>query len=76
MHGDTKFGSPDDLNTAHLGWLECTAFPSEIHVELMRAGMIADPYRGWNEHQVQCWCHLMRTAVEITSKLRLNPRDW
>ncbi|KAF9052310.1 glycoside hydrolase [Hymenopellis radicata] len=35
------------------GWRETKAYPSEVHVELMKNGLIPDPYLGFNEHQVQ-----------------------
>jgi beta-mannosidase len=35
-------------------WRKATASPSEIHVELLKAGLIPDPYIGFNEHKVQC----------------------
>ena len=35
-------------------WTEALHFPSEIHVELKDAGIIVDPYLGFNEHKVQC----------------------
>ncbi|KAF8073394.1 glycoside hydrolase [Lyophyllum atratum] len=35
------------------GWRKAQAFPSEIHVELMKSGLIPDPYLGFNEHKVQ-----------------------
>lgn len=28
--------------------------PSEVHVELLEAGLIPDPFVGFNEHKVQC----------------------
>ncbi|KAH7913372.1 glycoside hydrolase family 2 protein [Hygrophoropsis aurantiaca] len=34
-------------------WSPTKAFPSEIHVELLKAGKIPDPYLGFNEHKVQ-----------------------
>lgn len=37
-----------------LRWRAVTAFPSEVHVELLKAGMIPDPYVEFNEHKVQC----------------------
>lgn len=37
-----------------LRWRAATAFPSEVHVELLKAGMIPDPYVEFNEHKVQC----------------------
>lgn len=36
------------------GWTNCVAFPSEIHVELLKARKIPDPYLGFSEHKVQC----------------------
>ena len=37
------------------GWRPVLAgMPSEIHVELMQAGLIPHPYEGFNEHKVQC----------------------
>ena len=37
------------------GWSPVRAgMPSEIHVELMKAHMIPDPFIGFNEHKVQC----------------------
>lgn len=35
-------------------WSDTNVFPSEIHVELLHAGRIPDPYVGFNEHLVQC----------------------
>ncbi|KAF5354532.1 hypothetical protein D9758_011241 [Tetrapyrgos nigripes] len=35
------------------GWLPAKTSPSEIHVELMSAGLIPDPFVGFNEHKVQ-----------------------
>jgi len=32
----------------------CTRFPTSVHVELLAAGKIADPYKGLNEADVQC----------------------
>ncbi|KAL5638363.1 hypothetical protein ACGC1H_005146 [Rhizoctonia solani] len=34
-------------------WRKATTSPSEIHVELLKAGIIPDPYKGFNEHKVQ-----------------------
>ncbi|QRV98035.1 beta-mannosidase [Ceratobasidium sp. AG-Ba] len=34
-------------------WRRAVGSPSEIHVELLRAGIIPDPYLGFNEHKVQ-----------------------
>ena len=41
---------PDALTTV---WYPARTSPSEIHVELRKAGFIPDPYIGFNEHQVQ-----------------------
>ncbi|KAJ7625497.1 glycoside hydrolase [Roridomyces roridus] len=35
------------------GWNAAQAYPSEIHVELLKTGAIPDPYLGFNEHKVQ-----------------------
>lgn len=47
------------------GWRTAQAYPSEIHVELLKAKMILDPYIGFNEHQVQCKSpnHLLVTCT-------------
>ncbi|KAJ7165676.1 glycoside hydrolase [Mycena crocata] len=42
----------DEL-TAIDGWKSTQAYPSEIHVELLKSGLIPDPYRGFNESKVQ-----------------------
>lgn len=39
---------------AQPGWENATAYPSEIHVELLKKGQILDPFLGFNEHKVQC----------------------
>ncbi|KAJ7775670.1 glycoside hydrolase [Mycena maculata] len=35
------------------GWNAAQAYPSEIHVELLKSGAIPDPYLGFNENKVQ-----------------------
>ncbi|KAJ7062793.1 glycoside hydrolase family 2 protein [Mycena amicta] len=35
------------------GWRAAQTSPSEIHVELLKSGLIPDPYIGFNEHKVQ-----------------------
>ncbi|KAI0917712.1 hypothetical protein AcW2_007777 [Taiwanofungus camphoratus] len=40
----------DSLNST---WTAAQTFPSEIHVELLKAGHIPDPFIGFNEHKVQ-----------------------
>ena len=41
----------DELSSS---WSSATSFPSEVHVELLKAGRIPDPFIGFNEHEVQC----------------------
>ena len=43
----------DELNPDSY-WAKAAAFPSEVHVELLKAGRIPDPFKGFNEHEVQC----------------------
>ncbi|KAI0629938.1 glycoside hydrolase [Trametes polyzona] len=43
----------DEANPGTQGWTRAAAFPSEIHVELMKIGSIPDPFVGFNEHAVQ-----------------------
>ena len=48
------------LDPAHLsstsqdGWTVASCVPSEIHLELLKVGRIPDPFKGFNEHDVQC----------------------
>ena len=37
-------------NDDHI-WRDATQFPSEVHVELKAAGLIPDPYIGFNEQE-------------------------
>ncbi|KAA1472333.1 glycoside hydrolase [Dentipellis sp. KUC8613] len=49
-------------------WRAATAFPSEVHVELLAAGLIPDPFVGFNEHAVQWIGHeewLYRTTFAL-----------
>ncbi|KAM5541197.1 hypothetical protein V8D89_005126 [Ganoderma adspersum] len=41
------------LDEVSSSWTGAAAFPSEIHVELLKAGRIPDPFKGSNEHEVQ-----------------------
>ena len=43
----------DELNPDSY-WAKAAAFPSEVHLELLKAGRIPDPFKGFNEHEVQC----------------------
>lgn len=47
-------------------WTKCHSMPSEVHVELMKAAKIPDPYKGHNEHQVQC-AHWFRLCASSSS---------
>lgn len=44
---------PPDTSILH-AWSPTHAFPSEVHVELLKSDRIPDPYVGFNEHKVQC----------------------
>ncbi len=46
--------SDDNTHDDTGGWSKASCMPSEVHVELLKSGMIPDPYIGFNEHQVQC----------------------
>lgn len=41
------------MQSALYDWKRCSQFPTEIHLELIRAGIIPHPYKKRNEHQVQ-----------------------
>lgn len=47
------------------GWRATQAYPSEIHVELLKAGSIPHPYLAFNEHLVQC-TFTLATSLYIT----------
>lgn len=53
-------------------WTSCAQFPTEIHVELMKAGKIPHPYKGRNEHEIQ-WVSqqewLFRSELKVDGKL-------
>lgn len=42
-----------DQQIAVSKWAPCSQFPTEIHLELMRIGIIPHPYKAANEHRVQ-----------------------
>ncbi|KDQ11978.1 glycoside hydrolase family 2 protein [Botryobasidium botryosum FD-172 SS1] len=42
-----------DSTGTRTSWRPAISFPSEIHIELLKAGLIPDPYVGFNEHKVQ-----------------------
>ncbi len=46
--------SSDPLSDLSLSsWQPCSQFPTEIHLEHLRAGLIPHPYKGRHEHDVQ-----------------------
>jgi beta-mannosidase len=53
-------------------WTSCSQFPTEIHLELMKAGIIPHPYKQRNEHKVQ-WVGKQhwefRTKLDVGSDL-------
>ena len=49
-------------------WSPARKFPSEIHVELLKAGRIPDPFVGFNEHQVQCMSFAICCAASMTDR--------
>ncbi|EIM92628.1 glycoside hydrolase [Stereum hirsutum FP-91666 SS1] len=60
-----------------LKWRAVTAFPSEVHVELLKAGMIPDPYVEFNEHKVQWvgmeeWLYKTTFSVAKDENLELD----
>ena len=48
--------TPEELSSTNHepGWCPGGAPPSEIHILLLQAGLISDPYVQFNEHEVQC----------------------
>jgi beta-mannosidase len=50
----SKFQFEPTESSTESDWTPASTFPSEIHVELLKAGRIPDPYVGANEHEVQC----------------------
>jgi beta-mannosidase len=53
-------------------WTPCTQFPTEIHLELMRAGIIPHPYKKANEHQVQ-W--VGKQSWEFRASIEVPPHS-
>lgn len=47
------------------GWTVAQAYPSEVHVELLKKKLIPDPYVGFNEHKVQCTCFTSRNQCSL-----------
>ncbi|KAJ6603048.1 glycoside hydrolase superfamily [Mycena sp. CBHHK59/15] len=55
------------------GWKIAQAYPSEIHVELLKSGQIPDPYLGFNENKVQWigkveWLHKCTFAFDADAQ--------
>jgi hypothetical protein len=59
-------------------WAPATAWPSEIHVELLRAGRIPDPFIGDNEHRVQCTSSARLHTTSRAKRIRagVGEREW
>ena len=51
-------------------WAKCSQFPTEIHLELMRAGIIPHPYKAANEHQLQ-W--VGKQSWDFRAKIVIEP---
>ncbi|KAK7447665.1 hypothetical protein VKT23_013921 [Stygiomarasmius scandens] len=66
-HGTYKI----DAETAtKRSWLPVRTTPSEIHVELLKAGLIPDPHVGFNEHKFQCELSIFLleyTTLDVTT---------
>lgn len=46
--------SEDTKTEVTAAWRPAQTYPTEIHVELLKADLIPDPYIGFNEHAIQC----------------------
>ena len=67
----------DEVNSS---WTNASAFPSEIHVELLKPGRIPDPFKGFNEHEVQCESHILTSWVSDVAicgtSTGIGEREW
>ncbi|KAF8608367.1 glycoside hydrolase [Ceratobasidium sp. AG-I] len=55
-------------------WRAATTSPSEIHVELLKAGLIPDPYKGFDEHKKE-WlysCSFDLSSEQLSSNIELE----
>lgn len=59
-----------DQQTAISQWSPCSQFPTEIHLELMRARIIPHPYKAANEHRVQ-W--VGKQSWEFRAQIDVEP---
>ncbi len=64
---DSKLPMVGEVATT--GWRSTQAYPSEIHVELLKNGLIPDPYRGFAEHEVQ-WVGEVEWLYKCTFDLK------
>ncbi|KAI1789937.1 glycoside hydrolase [Ganoderma leucocontextum] len=62
----------DEVNSS---WTDATAFPSEIHVELLKTGRIPDPFKGSNEHEVQ-WIGEREWLYHTKFDIPESERNW
>ena len=67
----------DEVNSP---WTNAATFPSEIHVELLKAGRIPDPFKGFNEHEVQCESHILASwgsdVATCATSAGIGEREW
>ncbi|CUA67033.1 beta-mannosidase [Rhizoctonia solani] len=69
-----------DAKDTKSAWRKATTSPSEIHVELLKVGIIPDPYTGFNEHKVQWvgkreWLYLNTFEIsqeQLSSSIQLE----
>ncbi|KAF7333055.1 hypothetical protein MVEN_02412100 [Mycena venus] len=62
----------DEVDTS--GWKTAQAYPSEIHVELLKSGLIPDPYLGFNENKVQ-WIGKVEWLYKCTFDYTVNSEE-
>ncbi|KAF7331117.1 hypothetical protein MVEN_02452000 [Mycena venus] len=62
----------DEAGTS--GWKTAQAYPSEIHVELLKSGLIPDPYLGFNENKVQ-WIGKVEWLYKCTFDYTVNSEE-
>lgn len=55
-------------------WHPCSQFPTEIHLELLNAGLIPHPYKGGNEHLIQ-WVGLKEWQFSASVRLDQSQID-
>ncbi len=71
----------DSTSLPEKDWKHVHTFPSEIHVELLKEGLIPDPYTGYNEQQIQCgWTIIIRPDMIMSADafefIGVGEREW